>query len=385
MEGYRSLPEGEHAGRVKRLRERVRARSRRRRLFYLPRIAAALLVLALLGAGFWYINQDPADGPVAMEEQDSERAAEPTAPATEKEAPASEEALAAGKEEIIAFSEERAEAEEPPPPATLQPAAEPPREDLAARAQKPEPKAEPAQEQQAANIAAAPEAAAEAPPPPAALRQAAPPAEGKKESTPQYYTTLTRPPGAPQPLQGVVLRPDGLPLPGAKVSVPGSQQATFTDHRGQFTLPLDSTPSEVIVQYEGFASFRSPVGQRDSLAIFYPEDAALSREGEMAKSRARMEESGDTKSLPEPRKGFDKLEKYIEKHLRYPEAARREQVEGEVKLSFYIQPDGSLTDFRTEESPGFGLGEEAIRLLKEGPKWEGAGQRATYTIRFELD
>lgn len=96
-----------------------------------------------------------------------------------------------------------------------------------------------------------------------------------------------------------------------------------------------------------------------------------------------------TAQLPAPRGGFDKLENYIQKNLRYPKAAKDANIEGKVVVEFLIQTNGSLSDFKIVESLGYGCDEEAIRLLKEGSKWDLRNKvlqndTASYTIEFKL-
>ena len=43
-----------------------------------------------------------------------------------------------------------------------------------------------------------------------------------------------------------------------------------------------------------------------------------------------------------------------------------------------------LFDFEVEEGLGYGCDEDTIRLLKEAPEAEGAGQEATYSVRFQI-
>lgn len=41
-------------------------------------------------------------------------------------------------------------------------------------------------------------------------------------------------------------------------------------------------------------------------------------------------------------------------------------------ISFDVDMDGTLSNIKAEKDPGYGMGEEAIRLLKSSPKWEPA-------------
>ena len=98
---------------------------------------------------------------------------------------------------------------------------------------------------------------------------------------------------------------------------------------------------------------------------------------------AAHKEAAVTPPPPRPENGFSKLRQYVRDNLKYPGEARERGIEGKVQLSFRIRADGSLYDFNIEKRLGYGCDEEAIRLLKEGPKWEGAGQAAEYTVRFK--
>ena len=67
-------------------------------------------------------------------------------------------------------------------------------------------------------------------------------------------------------------------------------------------------------------------------------------------------------------------------------------IEGKVKIIFFVEPNGTLTNFEIKKSLGYGCDEEAIRLIKEGPKWSAAErdsgayrQKASVTIRFKTE
>ncbi len=60
---------------------------------------------------------------------------------------------------------------------------------------------------------------------------------------------------------------------------------------------------------------------------------------------------------------------YVSENLRYPEAAISANVEGSVKVIFTVNADSTVSDFIVLQGIGHGCDEEAIRLIKEGPKW----------------
>lgn len=56
----------------------------------------------------------------------------------------------------------------------------------------------------------------------------------------------------------------------------------------------------------------------------------------------------------------------------YPYYAGNNNIEGDVVLSFTVDIDGSIKDIKVEKSPHESLSEDAIRRIKEMPKWEPA-------------
>lgn len=92
-------------------------------------------------------------------------------------------------------------------------------------------------------------------------------------------------------------------------------------------------------------------------------------------------------SKAKPVNGFKLYKKYLKENTVYPAAAMSDAIEGEVKVQFSVSPDGKTMDFIILESLGFGCDEEAIRLIKEGPKWETdpPGMKVTYTFSIPFE
>jgi TonB family protein len=82
-----------------------------------------------------------------------------------------------------------------------------------------------------------------------------------------------------------------------------------------------------------------------------------------------------TKVQQEPTfKGGDSAWKIFQStHLKYPEDAKREKIQGTVIVYFIVQPDGKLTDINIATGPPK-LREAAINLMKESPAWNPAKQ-----------
>lgn len=70
--------------------------------------------------------------------------------------------------------------------------------------------------------------------------------------------------------------------------------------------------------------------------------------------------------------GPDSLQKFIQTNLKADVPANNGAPAGKytVVIKFIICKDGSLSNFALENNPGYGMGEEVIRLLKTSPNWK---------------
>lgn len=101
--------------------------------------------------------------------------------------------------------------------------------------------------------------------------------------------------------------------------------------------------------------------------------------------------SYDTTSVKEPEfpGGLKEFYKFIGKNFKMPAEASKRKINGKVDMSFSIEEDGILSDFKIEKDLGFGLGEEAIRVLKLSPKWipgsqEGKPVKVSYSLPITI-
>jgi TonB family protein len=62
------------------------------------------------------------------------------------------------------------------------------------------------------------------------------------------------------------------------------------------------------------------------------------------------------------------IHNFLENNLIYPKKAKKKGIEGNVIVSFVLNPDGSLSKLELVQDIGYGCGEEALRVLKLMPK-----------------
>lgn len=88
-----------------------------------------------------------------------------------------------------------------------------------------------------------------------------------------------------------------------------------------------------------------------------------------------------------------KMEDFIAINLEYPAEALEKGIEGKAVVQLMIEEDGTLTRLKVVRDPGYGLGEEALRIvqLMVGTPWTPGRQRGKpvrvqyyIPVKFEL-
>ena len=83
----------------------------------------------------------------------------------------------------------------------------------------------------------------------------------------------------------------------------------------------------------------------------------------------KINEISGVSEKPEFPGGDEGLFRFVTDNIKYPDLARDNKIQGTVFISFVVEPDGSLTNFKTEHGIGAGCDEEAERVVKLMPKW----------------
>ncbi|WP_142686288.1 M56 family metallopeptidase [Chitinophaga polysaccharea] len=84
--------------------------------------------------------------------------------------------------------------------------------------------------------------------------------------------------------------------------------------------------------------------------------------------------------------GEEALARYLNKNIRYPEEAQKAKVDGTTFVQFIVDADGSIRDVKTVGAKkGYGLEDEAIRVVKAMPKWKpGEQNKQLVAVQFNL-
>lgn len=411
LEGYEALPEGEHAQRVARVKEAISARTSQKRkgIVYWPRIAAAILFLCVAGAAFWWVNQDGGNVLADQMKTETEEVVN-TEGAPEKKTNTVIEKDDSSTEDSFLEEVEESEVEE----TRMLPAEEAVNQTVqkesigeSNRVQgdvaSPEPVVADEDEVRVVPYKNEVSIAKER----AEVLDEFGDAEGAEPAAKKDMQVVVEEPSAsPEPgmldtqaadlieaevIQAytygqIVDQSTGEPLIGASVRALGSKEGAVTNIDGFFALPVSEEMTEIEISYTGYEVIRQFVRAGDTLALELPTGDVLLDEVVVTGLGTRSKRSKSNASvdvIPEPKIGMKRFQKYIDRNLKYPEAARDAGISGEVILSFQINEDKRPEDIQLEQSLGYGCDQEAIRLLKEGPDWKVGTQRATITINFK--
>lgn len=96
-------------------------------------------------------------------------------------------------------------------------------------------------------------------------------------------------------------------------------------------------------------------------------------------------EYSEMEKKPLPKKGIQDFYTFIGKNFNYTREAIQNKISGKIFISFVIDKDGKIIEPRIVKSLGYGLDEEAIRVITKYENWipgqqRGINVRVLYTI-----
>lgn len=216
----------------------------------------------------------------------------------------------------------------------------------------------------------------------AAKRKAvAPGAPAKTSDFADFKTNIFR---------GRVTDASNFGVPFAKVTNTEDNVGTYTDARGYFNLTFPDSVLQVQVHSIGFEN--SVTRLRNTASnnqIILQDDRKLNAlvlsnqrpNNAIARSQNNMLKVEE----PEPADGWENYDTYIANNVEVPEEYRAKPTAGAaVTVSFEVDKNGEPVNIRVEKSLCEKCDKEAIRLIKEGPKWKQKARngRTTITIPF---
>lgn len=201
-------------------------------------------------------------------------------------------------------------------------------------------------------------------------------------------------------ISGRVINENNMPMANASLYIQNYRSNYITDKSGYFKIPKDDSVLDVSVAATGYPTQRF-VLQNNALAYNqlqlqsqnqFMSDNNLARERVSVKRKELSKLGIDNQELEqlakvmvqeaEPVYGWVAYEKYLIENKRMPSGNART---GDVVVSFKVGKKGELSDYRIEQSLSKTYDAEAIRLIKDGPRWKsvnGRKSRITIIVRF---
>lgn len=188
---------------------------------------------------------------------------------------------------------------------------------------------------------------------------------------------------------GQVLDANNNALPFANITSTRDKIGTYADAKGNFILT--SADSVLNVQIKSVGYEIGEVFLRNDLPknqVVLQEDTKNLNEIVIInkKSNSNRKKLGDKVAEdPEPEDGWENYDTYIVNNLNIPDEIQTKPPGlREVQISFNVNKNGEPVNIKVEKSLCKKCDTEAIRLLKEGPKWKGRGKksRGSVTVPF---
>jgi hypothetical protein len=182
--------------------------------------------------------------------------------------------------------------------------------------------------------------------------------------------------------KGRIVDAKGKPVPFANIRLLNGS-ANYADAQGRFRILFADSLVEITAHSVGYMDLAAKLSARnpENLLTMTGTDATLSEvvvpanggksRRQSTKQHSRAVED-DEELEAEPADGWSKYDLYLRNNIRHINLSSAPAVNPEVELSFRVSTTGTPYDFKVERSSCTACEAEAIRLVREGPKWDAS-------------
>jgi hypothetical protein len=194
---------------------------------------------------------------------------------------------------------------------------------------------------------------------------------------------------------GKVVDVKGNPISFATITFPQKKTGFITDTAGRFSIISLDTVSPATIAAVGYSTTQTKLTSNPNQTIVLsPASTELSSVVITSKESKRKDAyvdkglldgkvSGLALTENTPVHGWGNYQAYLADSMRLPATVNKPIAKGTVILSFIIKKDGTAKKIKVEKSLSEDCDKEAIRLLREGPKWNYKNEkRTTLSINF---
>jgi len=186
--------------------------------------------------------------------------------------------------------------------------------------------------------------------------------------------TVAKPTAA---IKGVVKDEEGHPLPGVSVKVKGTTAATVTDVNGHFRLPVKTDKATLDIAFVGFKTSELNANTKDSVRVNLKEtQQTLS---EVVVTRSEPNDTYQPSIAAHPQQGWHNFNKYIKGSAISPDGKT-----GKVRISFTVNANGTLDNFKVTKSLSTTADAKAIDLIRNGGSWVGDTDGTPHKITVKV-
>ena len=382
MDGYNQV-EGNHEQRIEKLRMQVSAHSAKKKNTYAITwsIAACLIIGFGISSYFLFLKKSMTDEVFIAEESVSTKLAEPAAPPTPA-IPATPTVPATPQKEIaLATTKVKTDST----PISEITARQADKKDMIAKIQ--------ATSQPQQGVPVMEEVSEET----AALQEVVATMDtfesesDKKMKLAKVATILPQ----KNMIKGRVTDEKGEPLIGASVTYKGTNIGTITNMNGEFSLVKKDDKKRLTAEYIGYDPVEIRVDTSRTMLIAMNENkqtlnevvvvgygAKKNKKSTTLGSVVKVEEQAEKEITPQPVIGKRSYQKYLKENLVRPTDDNCKDIKGKVVLSFFVDEEGKPQNITVIHGLCEFADKEAIRLVKEGPKWTSGKLPARVTVRF---
>jgi TonB family protein len=191
-------------------------------------------------------------------------------------------------------------------------------------------------------------------------------------------------------ITGRVVDRRGAPLAGVFITLQSAASSATTNSVGSFLLACELANPVLTFKCAGYQT------QTVQLKSAQPMVLTMTEVGTTAAALGTGLEAIDKPVIladeqPAFPGGVEAYRSFLQKNVQYPEAAKAKNISGDVFVSFVVDEAGRLLDAEVVKGVGYGLNEEALRLVRLMPWWTPAHLAgkpvrvpATLRIRFGM-
>ncbi|WP_301196286.1 carboxypeptidase-like regulatory domain-containing protein, partial [Bacteroides acidifaciens] len=196
-------------------------------------------------------------------------------------------------------------------------------------------------------------------------------------------------------IKGRVTDEKGEPLIGVSVAYKGTNTGTITNINGEFSLVKKDDKKRLTAEYIGYDPVEIRIDTSRTILIAMNENKQALNEvvvvGYGTKKNKKSTTAGNVVTVkeqakkeitPQPVIGKRSYQKYLKENLVHPADEKCKDIKGEVVLSFFVDEEGKPQNITVIHGICEFADKEAIRLVKEGPKWTSGKLPARVTVRF---